>query len=123
MKRQIPCEYRRELFRCKIAFENEIAAYQQIIPLFRDIVTHITNPYPECMFAGQDEHGDAVMLEDLRESNFKMVNRLVGLDLEHSKIVMKVSSNDQIFLFYDSTRYICFFCDLYRKSDHCMDCL
>lgn len=89
MKRQIPSVSRRELFRCDEAFENEIAAYCHVIPVFRKNFPQQV-PYPICLFAGKDIDGEVVVLEDLCETGYKMVNRLKGLDYDHCKIVVQV---------------------------------
>lgn len=89
VKRQIASISRRELFRCDEAFENEIAAYRYLIPVFRKHYPHQV-PYPICLFAGKDCDGEVVILEDLCESGYQMVNRLQGLDYDHCKIVVKV---------------------------------
>lgn len=89
VKRQIASISRRELFRCDEAFENEIAAYCHLIPVFRNYFPNEV-PYPICLFAGKDCDGEVVVLEDLCESGYKMVNRLKGLDYDHCKIVVQV---------------------------------
>lgn len=58
-------------------------------------------PYPNCIYAGQDELGDAIVLEDLSLTNYKMMNRLKGLNFEQCSSVMEVS----IFLFKFSNLY------------------
>ncbi|KAG4073260.1 hypothetical protein HA402_008606 [Bradysia odoriphaga] len=88
VKRQIASLSRRQLFRCDEAFENEIAAYCHLIPVFREHYPHQV-PYPLCFFAGKDNDGEVVILEDLCESGYKMVNRLKGLDYDHCKIVVQ----------------------------------
>ncbi|KAJ6635338.1 hypothetical protein Bhyg_13923 [Pseudolycoriella hygida] len=88
VKRQIASISRRELFRCDEAFENEIAAYCHLVPVFRQhYPQHV--PFPICLFAGRDSDGEVVILEDLCESGYKMVNRLKGLDYSHCKIVVQ----------------------------------
>lgn len=47
-------------------------------------------PIPHCVFAGTDMAGDLVVLDDMRESGYQMVDRLKGLDLDHCQLVMKV---------------------------------
>lgn len=91
VKRQIASVSRRELFRCDEAFENEIAAYCHLIPVFRKYFPSQV-PYPICLFAGVDDEGELIILEDLCESGYKMVDRLKGLDYDHCKIVVQVGN-------------------------------
>lgn len=91
VKRQFQSQSRRELFRCNEAFTNEIAAYTHLIPQFKTSIQNLPeNPLPLCIFAGNDGHDDIVIMEDLRLDGYRMANRLVGLDLEHSRMVMEV---------------------------------
>lgn len=92
MKRQIPNLARRKLFRCDQAFANEINAYTEITPQFQKIAKNINLkiPFVECLFAGMDELGEIVVLEDLRTQGYRMANRLKGLDYMHCKVVLQV---------------------------------
>lgn len=92
IKRPIQSLSRRRLFRCDEAFANEISAYRRLVPVLNRFVAHTGHslPIPHCLFAGTDNAGDLVVLEDLRESGFRMVDRLKGLDVEHCRLVMKV---------------------------------
>lgn len=94
VKRQIPSTSRRQLFRCDEAFINEIAAYCNLIPIFRQFATKSHVPYPQCLFAGTDNDGEVVVLEDLRVAGYQMVDRLKGLDYDHCKVVMQVIKNN-----------------------------
>lgn len=92
IKRPILRLSRRRLFRCDEAFANEISAYRRLVPVLNRFVAHTGNalPFPRCLFAGSDAAGDLIVLEDLRESGFRMVDRLKGLDLAHCRLVMMV---------------------------------
>lgn len=92
VKRPILRKSRRRLFRCDEAFENEISVYRRLVPVFNRFVAHTgdTLPFPPCLFAGADSSGDMVVLDDLRESGFRMADRLKGLDLAHCRLVMQV---------------------------------
>lgn len=92
IKRPIQRLSRRRLFRCDEAFANEISAYRRLVPVLNRFVAHTGQslPIPKCLFAGNDNSGDLVVLEDLRESGYRMVDRLKGLDVEHCRLVMKV---------------------------------
>ncbi|XP_041788689.1 uncharacterized protein LOC121603672 isoform X1 [Anopheles merus] len=87
-KRQITNPNRRRLFRCDAAFENEITAYASIVPVLQRISPYDL-PYPKCVTAGSDEHGDRIVLEDLTTSGYAMLDRRVGLSYEHCIAVMK----------------------------------
>ncbi|XP_055844847.1 uncharacterized protein LOC129911164 [Episyrphus balteatus] len=88
VKRQIASLSRRELYRCDEAFGNEISAFNEVVPLLERQTTSGLI-FPRCYFAGSDEAGDIIVLEDLKEQNFSMRNRLHGLDFEHCKLVME----------------------------------
>uniref|UniRef100_A0A182XWI6 CHK domain-containing protein n=1 Tax=Anopheles stephensi TaxID=30069 RepID=A0A182XWI6_ANOST len=87
-KRQITNPNRRMLFRCDAAFENEITAYASIIPVLQRISPYDL-PYPKCVTAGSDDHGDRIVLEDLTTSGYAMEDRRIGLSFEHCMAVMK----------------------------------
>lgn len=90
IKRHILDKKRRELFRCDYAFANEIAAYCHLMPVLKTF-SHDSLPYPNCLFAGCDEAGEIIAMEDLTHHGYKMVNRQQGLDFEHCSVVLKVS--------------------------------
>lgn len=48
-------------------------------------------PLPNHYFAGCDKEGEIIAMDDLSKEGLRMVDRLDGLDFEHSSIVMKVS--------------------------------
>ncbi|XP_053680446.1 uncharacterized protein LOC128731356 [Anopheles nili] len=87
-KRQLTNPNRRRLFRCDAAFENEITAYASIVPVMQRISPYDL-PYPKCLTAGSDDHGDRIVLEDLTTSGYGMVDRRVGLTYEQCCAVMK----------------------------------
>lgn len=89
VKRHILNEEWRSAWRCEQAFQNEIAAYSHLIPELNKFYCN-TLPYPRCLFAGSDECGAIIVMEDLKEEGFKMANRLKGLDFDHCSAVMKV---------------------------------
>lgn len=91
VKRQIANLARRQLFRCDVAFLNEVAVYSHVIPCLRRFIASRSHlPLPQCLFAGRDAQGDLIALEDLVPSGHRMANRLKGLDYSHCKIVMQV---------------------------------
>ncbi|XP_055383775.1 uncharacterized protein LOC129613650 [Condylostylus longicornis] len=87
VKRQIPSKSRRELYRCDEAFNNEINAYKYVIPMLENYCNR--QFLPKCFFAGNDENGEIIVLEDLKQLGFKMKNRLIALDFDHCVLVMK----------------------------------
>lgn len=92
MKRQIENLARRKLFRCDQAFANEIVAYTKVTPKFHQIADNIGLPIPfvDCLFAGADDLGEMIVLDDLKLFGYRMANRLKGLDYKHCKIVLQV---------------------------------
>lgn len=99
IKRQIPSLSRRQLYRCDEAFRNEISAYNHVIPLLKQY-SGSNSPFPKCFFAGEDTDGEIIILDDLKQLGFKMKNRLENMDVEHCRVVMKVSQT----LFYNFLR-------------------
>lgn len=88
IKRQIPSLSRRQLFRCDEAFCNEINAYNHIVPLLDRYMAEAI--FPKCFYAGHDDVGEIIVLDDLKESGFRMQNRLTGLEVGYCELVMKV---------------------------------
>ncbi|XP_061392000.1 uncharacterized protein LOC133327499 [Musca vetustissima] len=87
IKRQIPSLSRRQLYRCDEAFCNEIMAYNHVIPLLDRYMSE--SVFPKCFYAGHDDVGEIIVLEDLKEIGYRMQNRLTGLDLNFCELVMK----------------------------------
>ncbi|TMW46501.1 hypothetical protein DOY81_008416 [Sarcophaga bullata] len=87
LKRQIPSLSRRQLYRCDEAFNNEIKAYNHVVPLLEQYMTE--KVFPTCFLAGHDDKGDIIVLEDLKEIGYCMHNRLASLDLKYCELVMK----------------------------------
>lgn len=92
MKRQLQNLARRKLFRADRAFANEIAAYTKVMPQFHQFADSIDLPIPfvNCLFAGTDDAGDLIVLDDLKTFGYRMANRLKGLDYMHCKLVLQV---------------------------------
>lgn len=97
IKRHIIDKQRRNLFRCDVAFKNEIAAYLDLIPALKKF-SNDNLPYPNCIFAG-DLDGEIIAMEDLGKQGYRMTDRLKGLDLDHCSLVLKVRLST-IILFY-----------------------
>lgn len=92
IKRQIPNLTRRQLFNCDQAFNNEINAYVHVVPKLLNFANRsgLRIPLARCLFAGVDDNGEIIMLEDLKPLGYKMANRIKGLDYSHCKIVLQV---------------------------------
>jgi hypothetical protein len=89
IKRQIADKKRRELFRCDTAFENEITAYLELIPVLKKF-SNDNLPYPKLLFAGRDKMGEIIAMEDLSQDGYRMANRIEGLNFEHCALALKV---------------------------------
>lgn len=100
VKRQIANLARRKLFRADRAFANEIVAYTKVMPQLYQFADSIELPIPfaNCLFAGNDDAGDLIVMEDLKPYGYRMANRLKGLDYSHCKIALKVSTIFLLFL-------------------------
>lgn len=92
VKRQIQNLERRKLFRCDQAFANEIDAYRNVVPKLYEFAQLVQQPLPfvDCLYAGSDNVGEIIVLEDLKPLGYQMANRLKGLDYHHCKIVLQV---------------------------------
>lgn len=80
------------MFRADRAFANEIIAYTKVMPQFHQFADSIELPIPfvNCLFAGNDDDGDLIVLDDLKPFGYRMANRLKGLDYTHCKIALQV---------------------------------
>lgn len=92
VKRQIANLARRKLFRADQAFANEIIAYTKVMPQFHQFADSIELPLPlvDCLFAGADDQGELIVMDDLKQYGYRMANRLKGLDYSHCKKVLQV---------------------------------
>lgn len=71
-------------------FNREIEIYEQVLPKFKALLKEIGDP--EQIFAETvtvDRNKSAMVFEDLNEKNFIMPDRLLGLDLDLTKIVLR----------------------------------
>lgn len=48
-------------------------------------------PFVNCLFAGSDDFGDLIVLDDLKPFGYRMANRLKSLDYTHCKLVLQVT--------------------------------
>lgn len=71
------------------------------MPQFHHFADSVDLPIPfvNCLFAGNDDTGDLIVLDDLKPFGYRMANRLKGLDYAHCKIVLQVMSMHFFFFF------------------------
>lgn len=87
MKVQPECQARREAFRCHSLFLNESAFYNRVIPALQEYTEDRTPlPFPVCYYASTN----AIILDDLTLSGYRMSNRKCGVDYNHCKIAFQV---------------------------------
>nr|CAD7258078.1 unnamed protein product [Timema shepardi] len=100
-----PNEMSRQLFQCHITVRKEIDIYTLVSPEFSRIqrengvpLDKVLDVFPECYGAratreldiGQPaDEGSAILLENLKISGYENGDRIIGLDLKHSELVMK----------------------------------
>lgn len=86
IKRQTERLLRRHL-QSDPAFLNEAAVYGCVIPTLRHMFSSDASllPFAHSLYVS----GSVIVLQDLTPDGYKSVNRLQGLDLQHSKITMK----------------------------------
>ncbi|XP_014259144.1 uncharacterized protein LOC106672321 isoform X2 [Cimex lectularius] len=84
IKRHPANNTRRHVFRCDPAFKNEAAAFGKVIPALAEF-SKCELPFPSCLHATSQR----IVLQDIQSHGFTMGNKQKGLDLHHSKLVMK----------------------------------
>ncbi|XP_053616575.1 uncharacterized protein LOC128678792 [Plodia interpunctella] len=78
-----------------IMFGNECLMYKEVLPKFRDLQRAAglspgdTFRFPECYGASMEPFNEIILLEDLTESNFKMLDRFTPLTNECVKLILK----------------------------------
>lgn len=77
------------------AFEKEVAMFQQIFPEMMAVDNRF-NSVPKHVSSSLDEQTTYVLMEDLTAKGYKMADRISGLDLDHSKLVISVSSVNKL---------------------------
>lgn len=71
-------------------FPREITVYRDILPRIHSMLESIGDPTlisPKCVFTTDDPE-TMLVFEDLKDANFQMVDRKLGLDLEQAKLVI-----------------------------------
>ncbi|XP_055382806.1 uncharacterized protein LOC129612968 [Condylostylus longicornis] len=72
-------------------FPKEMQMYGKIIPEFEKLYADIGKSVtfgPKC-YSVSNEHGGEIIMEDLKNKNFKNAKRQIGLDITHSKRVLE----------------------------------
>ncbi|XP_069687301.1 uncharacterized protein [Periplaneta americana] len=81
---------RREMFRCGPVFRNETAVYSTVIPAFESFFGKMVSlPFPKCLHADHRIRDDIIVLQDLGPYGFTMTDRVMGLDLDHCRLVLQ----------------------------------
>ena len=76
----------------KSVFEKEVGFYKEIIPLLNqnfEILHERPLRVPKYFYSVTKEKGQVIFLEDMRKKGFKMVDRKIGMDRNHTMLVMK----------------------------------
>lgn len=85
----------RLLMNTAIMFNNEIVMYEQVLPKFvslqkaADVPEEDLLKYAQCYGCLTEEPYEVVLLEDLKESNFQMLDRFTSLNDESVRLVLK----------------------------------
>ncbi|KAI8441092.1 hypothetical protein MSG28_009356 [Choristoneura fumiferana] len=88
-------EILRKLMKTAVLFNNEIIMYQEVIPKLNNLQDVAGIPdserirFPVCYGVLNEEPNELILLEDLSESNFEMLNRFVPLSNEIVRLVLK----------------------------------
>jgi hypothetical protein len=86
---------RRETFGTMKLFEREVFVYAELLPIFVKFQTEKKVPesigffnFPKCYLAEYDRESDdaIIILEDLRDSGYKMVDKHIPINYEHAKL-------------------------------------
>ncbi|XP_062554394.1 uncharacterized protein LOC134219624 [Armigeres subalbatus] len=83
-------EIQRMIMEKNSLFPREITVYRDILPRIHSMLESIGDPTlisPKCVFTTDDPE-TMLVFEDLKDANFQMVDRKLGLDLEQAKLVI-----------------------------------
>ena len=75
-----------------IMFEKEIGFYKEIIPLLnKELEALQFSPLgvPKYFYSETQKEKDVIFMEDMRERDFKMLDRRIGMDRNHTMLVMR----------------------------------
>lgn len=89
LKADIPNEATAEFNNEFLYFVKEISVYADIMPLVQQLLEcHSISGrfWPKCY--GTDRKPDYLLFEDLRHSGFCIVNKSLGLDMDHMELMM-----------------------------------
>ncbi|XP_046803878.1 uncharacterized protein LOC111676013 [Lucilia cuprina] len=70
------------------SFKRELIAYYELLPAFEELYKkqdHKIHIAPKAFKFDKDLGMDVILMEDIRVNGFKTMNRLEGLDMEHTK--------------------------------------
>lgn len=82
------------MFNCEPAMNNEINAYSQVLPVLKKFSCPDTQlPFANLFFAGSDDKGEMIVMEDLCQLGYEMEQRSNYLSMAHCVAVMKVNMN------------------------------
>ena len=76
----------------RVLFEKEIGFYKEIVPLLNKELERLqlgTLGIPKYFHSVSQEKEQVIFLEDLRTRDFKMLDRKVGMDRNHTMLIMK----------------------------------
>ncbi|CAH1116681.1 unnamed protein product [Phaedon cochleariae] len=78
----------------RIAFHREAMVYEKIVPLFMDLQRKkgIQMPFdsvPKCYQTIENQNLEAIILEDMRKSGYRLHNRTIPMDLPHLKLILE----------------------------------
>lgn len=85
----------RVMMNIAMIFNNEIFMYKQVLPKFASLQKAADFPeenllkYAKCYGCLAEQPYEVILLEDLKESNFQMLNRLSPLNTDAVKLVLK----------------------------------
>lgn len=90
-----PIPMMREMGNLEIIFYNEHVIYTELLPKFREMQRSAGVPeeelfrFAECYGSNQEDPNEVILLEDLKEDNYIMLDRFKPLNNDCVKIVLK----------------------------------
>ena len=77
---------------CEIAFEKETKFYKEIVPLLNSELERLEFAplrMPRYFHSVSKDKEEVIFLEDMRKRGFKMLDRKIGMDRNHTMLIMK----------------------------------
>lgn len=91
VKRHVLNNKQRIMFNCEPFMKNEINAYSKVLPVLKKFAPPDTQlPFANLFFAGSDDKGEMIVLEDLCKLGYEMEDRSKYLEFDHCVAVLKV---------------------------------